>query len=184
MASIRTEFEIQTDADRVWEVIGDWADGPVGMAHGHVVSSHADGDIRVVTFAKGSVARERLIARDQTARRIVYSLIGDTVCPEHDNTAMQIVPDGPGRCRFVWSRDVLPDELAGPLLTAMEEAAPIIRRTLESAHTAATAPGAGARRKPLAAQQRARRGLGGVERTGSTGDPGQDERPLDQRNDR
>ncbi|OBF63280.1 hypothetical protein A5787_15535 [Mycobacterium sp. 852002-50816_SCH5313054-b] len=141
MASIRTEFEIQVAADRAWDVIGDWADGPVGMARGHVVSSRADGDVRVVTFAKGNVARERLIARDETARRIVYSLIGDTVCPEHDNTAMQIVAVGPGRCRFVWTRDVLPEELAGPLLAAMEEAAPIIRRTLESGHQAASAPG-------------------------------------------
>jgi polyketide cyclase/dehydrase/lipid transport protein len=136
MASIRTEFQIDVDADRIWRVIGDWADGPVDMAEGHVLSSHVEGDVRVVTFAKGSVARERLVARDEAARRIVYSLIGDTVCPEHDNTAMQIVADGPGRCRFVWSRDVLPDELAGPLLAAMEEAAPVIKRTLERSEMA------------------------------------------------
>jgi hypothetical protein len=132
MASIRTEFEIEIEADRAWRVIGDWADGPVGMANGYVASSEADGDVRVVTFAKGTVARERLVARDETAHRIVYSLIGDTVCPAHDNTSMQIVADGPRCCRFVWSRDVLPDELAGPLLAAMEEAAPVIKRTLES----------------------------------------------------
>lgn len=131
MASIRTEFEIEVDADRVWQVIGDWADGPAGMAHGYVASSHTEGDVRVVTFAEGNVARERLVARDESARRIVYSLIGDTVCPAHDNTAMEIVADGPGRCRFVWSRDVLPDELAGPLLAAMEEASQAIKRTLE-----------------------------------------------------
>ncbi|MGE2813757.1 SRPBCC family protein [Mycobacterium heidelbergense] len=131
MASIRTECEIDVDADRAWRVIGDWVDGPVGMANGYVVSSQADGDIRVVTFAKGTVARERLIARDEAERRIVYSLIGDTVCPEHDNTAMQIVAIGPGRCRFVWSRDVLPDELARPLLAAMEDAAQAIKRTLD-----------------------------------------------------
>ena len=132
MASIRTEFEIDVDADRAWRVIGDWADGPVGMGRGYVVSSHAVADVRVVTFAKGTVARERLVARDETAHRIVYSLIGDTVCPEHDNAAMQIVVNGAGCCRFVWSRDVLPNELAGPLLAVMEEAAPIIKRTLES----------------------------------------------------
>jgi hypothetical protein len=130
MASIRTEFEIDIDADRAWQVIGDWADGPVGMARGHVVSSQADGDIRVVTFATGTIARERLVTRDETARRIVYSLIGDSVRPEHDNAVMQIVTDGAHRCRFIWSRDVLPDELAAPLHAAMEQAAPIIKRTL------------------------------------------------------
>jgi hypothetical protein len=132
MASIRTEIEIDVDADRVWRVIGDWVDGPVEMARGHVVSSQADGELRVVTFASGTVARERLIARDEAARRIVYSLIGDTVHPEHDNAAMQILAEGAGRCRFVWSRDVLPDALAAPLLAAMESALPIVKRTLEA----------------------------------------------------
>lgn len=132
MASIHTEIEIDVDPAHAWQVIGDWADGPVRMARGHVVSSEADGGLRVVTFASGTVARERLVARDEAARRIVYSLIGDTMRPDHDNAVMQIVPVGDGRCRFVWSRDVLPDELAEPLRAAMTNAAPIIKRTLES----------------------------------------------------
>jgi hypothetical protein len=45
---------------------------------------------------------------------------------------MQIVAVGAGRCQFVWSRDVLPDDLATPLRAAMEQAAPIIKRTVES----------------------------------------------------
>ncbi|WP_375489522.1 SRPBCC family protein [uncultured Mycobacterium sp.] len=131
MASIQIQFEIDVDADRVWQVIGDWANGPVAMARGHVVSSQANGDLRVVTFAKGTVARERLVARDEASRRIVYSLTGDAVRPAHDNTVMQIMPDGAERCRILWTRDVLPDELAEPLRAAMEQAAPIIKRTLE-----------------------------------------------------
>jgi hypothetical protein len=165
MASIRTEIEIDVDADRAWGVIGNWVDGPVGMGRGYVVSSQADADFRVVTFAKGTIARERLVARDEGTRRVVYSLIGDTVRPEHDNTAMQIVSLGARRCRFIWSRDVLPDELAGPLHAVMEEAAPIIKRTLED---------------DLAAQQRARCGLGGAERGRIACDSGQDQRSLDQ----
>lgn len=98
------------------------------MAHGHVLTSHAEGDIRVVTFADGTVARERLITRDDDARRIVYSLTDI----QHDNAVMRIVPNGETRCRFVWSRDVLPDAAAEHLLAAMDEAAPIIKRTLES----------------------------------------------------
>jgi hypothetical protein len=44
---------------------------------------------------------------------------------------MHVVADGEGRCRFVWSRDLLPDELAQPFLAAMREAGPVIKRTLE-----------------------------------------------------
>jgi hypothetical protein len=58
--------------------------------------------------------------------------MGDSVRPDHDNAVMQVLPDGAGRCRFVWTRDVLPDELAEPLRVAMEQAAPIIKRTLET----------------------------------------------------
>ena len=58
-------------------------------------------------------------------------MIGDNVRPDHDNAVMEIVEDGEGRCRFVWSRDVLPDELAQPFLAAMREAGAVIRRTFE-----------------------------------------------------
>jgi hypothetical protein len=133
MASIRIEFDIEADAAQVWEVIGDWTDGPARMAPGYVMSSRAAADdVRVVTFADGFVARERLFTRDDKARRIVYSLIGDTAQPEHDNAVMRVVRDGPRRCRLHWSRDVLPDEAAQPLSAAMHEAAPIIKRALES----------------------------------------------------
>ena len=131
MASIRTEFVIDVDAARVWQVVGDWADGPLGMARGLVVSASAEGALRVVTFANGMIARERLVTRDDDARRIVYSMVGDTVRPGQDNAAMQIVPDGVDRCRFIWTRDVLPDELAEPLRAAMQEASVFIKRTLE-----------------------------------------------------
>jgi hypothetical protein len=131
MASIRTEFVIEADAARVWKTVGNWENGPADMAPGHVVSSRAEGPVRVVTFADGRVARERLVTLDDETRRIVYSVIGDTVRPDHDNAVMHIVEDGEGRCRFVWSRDVLPDELAQPLLAAMREAGRVIKRTLE-----------------------------------------------------
>ncbi|MGW4096145.1 SRPBCC family protein [Mycobacterium sp. NPDC004974] len=135
MASIHIEFDVEADSSRVWQVIGDWAEGPVRMAPGFVASSEADGDVRVVTFADGFVARERLVSRDEPIRRIAYSLIGDAARPEHDNAVMQVVADGPHRCRFLWSRDVLPDDAAGPLRAAMEQAAPIIKSAMENTST-------------------------------------------------
>lgn len=131
MAWINLEFDVEADSSLVWQVIGDWADGPVRMAPGFVTSSEADGDIRIVTFADGFVARERLVSRDDQASRIAYSLIGDTAPPEHDNAVMTVMAEGPQRCRFLWSRDVLPHEAAGPLRVAMEQAAPIIKGALE-----------------------------------------------------
>ena len=131
MASICIDFTIQADADQVWKVVGDWERGPVDMAPGYVTSSRAEDGTRIVTFANGSVTRERLVTRDHDARRIVYSVIGDTMRPEHDNAVMQIIAEGPGRCRFVWSRDLLPAELAPRVQKGMEEAAAAIKRTFE-----------------------------------------------------
>lgn len=136
MAFIHVEFDVEADRDQVWQVIGDWEAGPVRMAPGFVVSSESAGNVRVVTFADGFVGRERLVSRDDADCRIAYSLIGDTARPVHDNAVMQVTAAGPARCRFLWSRDVLPDEAAGPLRAAMEQAAPIIKSALESSTVA------------------------------------------------
>lgn len=132
MASIHIEFDVEADCGQAWQVIGDWAAGPVRMAPGFVLACEATGDVRVVRFADGFVARERLISRDESDCRIAYSLIGDSARPEHDNAVMQLAAEGPQRCRFRWTRDVLPDEAAGPLRAAMQEAAPIIKSALEN----------------------------------------------------
>jgi hypothetical protein len=75
--------------------------------------------------------RERLVTRDDDARRLVYSLLGDTVRPEHDDAVMHIVPDGPQRCRFAKSRDMLPAELSSPPSDFMERSCPMIKHALE-----------------------------------------------------
>ncbi len=130
MASIREEAVIESSADEVWEVIGDFAAGPRRMAPGFVLDSRAEEDCRVVTFADGTVVRERRIGVDHDIRRIVYAVVGGDVRPEHDNASMQVLADGEQRCRLVWIRDVLPDELAAPMSKTMSAGMEVIKRTL------------------------------------------------------
>lgn len=132
MASVRKEILIEAGAADVWAVIGDFAAGPLRMAPGFVIDTRLEGDTRVVTFADGTVARERLVGRDDEARRIAYSVVGDTVRPAHDNSSMQVFADGEFLSRFVWIHDVLPDNLATPIGTAMEQGLSLIKQTLES----------------------------------------------------
>lgn len=131
MASIIREIRIRAGAAQVWEVIGDFATGPHRMAPGFVLGTRLDGDCRIVTFADGTVARERLVSTDHNARRIVYSLRGDTMRPAHNNASMQIITETTNDCRLVWTHDVLPDDLAPHLETAMTRALPIIKQTFE-----------------------------------------------------
>ena len=131
MATARMELSVAADADSVWMVIGDFAAGPLRMAPGHVTGCETHGDTRTVAFADGTVARERLVAIDDERRRIVYAVLGDTLRPEHDNASMQVLPADEGSCTLVWIHDVLPDELADPIRSAMQDAGGVITATLE-----------------------------------------------------
>jgi Polyketide cyclase / dehydrase and lipid transport len=131
MASISKEIVIGSRAEDVWEVIGDFGTGPSRMAPGFVVDTRADADTRIVTFADGTVARERLVSVDHEARRIVYAVIGDSLRPAHDNASMQVIADGEERCRLVWIHDVLPDDLASSLDAAMTQGLTVIQQTLD-----------------------------------------------------
>jgi hypothetical protein len=115
------DIDIDAPAARVWELISDFHTAPIRMAPGFVVDSTPDGpDVRTVTFADGLVARERLISSDEAIRRTVFSIIGGTVTPQHDNASMQVFDNETGGSHFVWVHDVLPDELAPKLAAAME----------------------------------------------------------------
>ncbi|MEU7145918.1 SRPBCC family protein [Nocardia sp. NPDC046473] len=130
MATVQMDIDIDADADVVWKVVGDFATAPERITPGWVSACVADADVRVVTLQNGIIVRERLVAIDEERRRIVYSIIGDTVQPAHSNASMQICATGPGRSRLVWIHDVLPDELAELLYTNMSDAVHVIRETL------------------------------------------------------
>jgi hypothetical protein len=131
MVSISKEIAVRSSAADVWEVIGDFGSGPSRMAPGHVVDTRVEADCRIVTFADGTVARERFVALDHDTRRIAYAIVGDSLRPAHDNASMQVIADGADRCRLVWIHDVLPDELAPLLDAAMTRGMSIIKQTLE-----------------------------------------------------
>jgi hypothetical protein len=134
MALLRTEISIAAAPTDVWDVIRDFAAGPLRMAPGFVVGCEADADVRVVTFADGVVVHERFVELDDAERRIVYGVVGGSVQPDHDTAQMQVVPED-GGCRFIWTRELRPDELAPGFQVAMDRGAEVIKRTLEVAQT-------------------------------------------------
>jgi carbon monoxide dehydrogenase subunit G len=128
MASIRKEIQIEASAEQVWAALRDFAQSPVRLAQGFVTASQAEGDVRVVSFANGVVARERLIDMDEPGRRVVYAIVGGPLT--HHNGSMQVFADGPGRCRLVWVADLLPNEMAGRIDGMMTEGSAAMQRTL------------------------------------------------------
>jgi Polyketide cyclase / dehydrase and lipid transport len=129
MASIRKDILIEVGPDDVWAAVRD-----VGAVHerlgpGFLTDSRLDGDARVVTFANGMVLRELIVDIDDEARRCVWAAVGGRLA--HHNASMQVLADGQGRCRLVWIADFLPHELAPDIGALIEQAAAVIKPTLE-----------------------------------------------------
>ena len=129
MASIRKELSLEAPAGNVWSAVRDFGAVHRRLAPGFVVDAKLDGDARVVTFANGNIARERLVTLDDEARRLVYTVVSERVT--HYNASVRVLPDGDGRCRLVWMVDFLPDQLAGYIGAQMTEAARVMKPALE-----------------------------------------------------
>jgi hypothetical protein len=129
MASIYCEKTVRVPADKAWAALSDIAN-PHRLFAGVLTDAKLDGKVRTVTFANGLVAHERIIDVDDKRRRVAYTVLGDMF--EHHSAAMEIVADGPDRCRFLWTSDLLPDERAQMVGPLMEQGAHALVRSLES----------------------------------------------------
>lgn len=112
MATIRQEFEVPASADAVWAALREFGAVHDKLATGFVTGCTLEegGAVRLVTFANGMQARERLVTLDEAQRRIVYTASGGRA--SHHNAAAQVLPLAADRCRFVWVTDLLPDAIA------------------------------------------------------------------------
>jgi Polyketide cyclase / dehydrase and lipid transport len=128
MATAYLEFTLPIDADAAWTKISDF-----GGAHRLAPQFIADCSIdesgaRLVRFANGMEARERLVSSDPTRRRIVYTATGGPA--EHHNASMQVIAEGNG-ARILWTTDILPDAFAPLIQKLMEEAATAIKAAID-----------------------------------------------------
>jgi carbon monoxide dehydrogenase subunit G len=121
MATIHKEFEVPAPADAVWAALRDFGAVHERLATGFVTACTLEegGAVRLVTFANGLQVRERLVTLDDSARRVVYTASGGRAT--HHNAAAQVLPLDSGRCRFLWTTDLLPDAIA-PAIEQMMEA--------------------------------------------------------------
>ncbi|MFC3078024.1 SRPBCC family protein [Phenylobacterium terrae] len=130
MATIRKSLDLAAPADRVWDALADFGAVHRRIAPGFLTDCRLDGESRVVTFASGQVFREHLVSADPAERRLVYA-IAEPPFLTYQGT-VEVTPQGEGRCRFAWTVDLLPNELAGHIEAQMELGAQAIRRTLEA----------------------------------------------------
>ena len=131
MASIQKERTIEVSPEAVWDALSDWGAIHERLVPGFLVDTRLDGDDRIVTFFNGVVARERLVDLSQEERRLVWSIVDGPYA--HHNGAAQVLAGEGGTSRFVWTADLLPDELAQPTAEMMERGIETVKQTLEAA---------------------------------------------------
>ena len=130
MAIVRQEIEIDARPEDVWDAVRDFANVHERVVPGFLTALEMDGYDRIVTFANGVVARERLVGIDDEARRIAYAVISEQLT--HHSASIEILARDERRTRFVWITDVLPDEAASSIAPMMAMGAEAAKRTLEA----------------------------------------------------
>jgi uncharacterized protein YndB with AHSA1/START domain len=130
MASIHKELLIAAPVDQVWAAVRAIDGIHTRFAREFVVDTRVEGTSRLVTFANGTVVRERIVNVDEIGRRLAYSIVDWQLT--HHNASFQVFPVGHARSRLVWIADLLPDEFADAVEGFMEQGCAAIVRTLEA----------------------------------------------------
>ena len=130
MASIHRETVVDVGAEQAWAALRS-----VGAAHELFAPVLTDGELngenRRVRFANGMVVNERIVDIDDGMRRVVYSAL-DAPGLQYHHASMQVLDEGPNRCRFVWTTDFLPADAAGTLAPLIEAGAAALKTNLEA----------------------------------------------------
>jgi Polyketide cyclase / dehydrase and lipid transport len=131
MATIRKVIPLGASPEAVWEALADFQAVHERVAPGFVTGSRPEGADRVVTFAAGGEAQERLVTADAAARRLVYTVVSSGLGATHHQASVEVheVP-GEGGSQLVWTTDVLPDTLAPVVDGLMDQGAVAIAHTL------------------------------------------------------
>src|SRR3954468_21010949 len=99
MASIHREMYVNAPPNHVWAAFRDVGAVHTRLARGFVTDTKLEGDTRIVTFANGIVARERIVDIDDEKPLLAYSIIEGR--PTHHHATFQVFPEGSGS-RILW----------------------------------------------------------------------------------
>jgi len=132
MATIVRDAVIAAPPAHCWDAVRSFSALHERLARGFVTAVTMVGERkREVTFFSGAVATEMLVGIDDHSMRLAYTVVDGPLHAAHYNASAQVVPHGAQRCRFVWTIDVLPDELASRTAELMEAGLRAIRTTLD-----------------------------------------------------
>lgn len=131
MGSICEDILIARTPEVVWDAIRD-----IGAVHRRLVPDQVmdttmDGDIRILTFSNGGIARELIVAVDEEARRMAYSVIDGPMPLIHHHASFQVFSAGEKNSRLVCITDFLPNEFAEEVRLRVERLVRTMKQTME-----------------------------------------------------
>ena len=135
MASIRKEMRIDAPVERVWDALKDVGALHTKLVPGFMKDTQMEGNTRVVTFGNDMVAREEIVERGCRAATRGVGIVGQQF--RHYSGAACVESDPKGGSRFIWTTDLLPDELAAQVDQMMTAGIAVVKQTMEGAAKAA-----------------------------------------------
>jgi carbon monoxide dehydrogenase subunit G len=130
MATITKSVDVALSPAQVWDAVRDWGRVHQRLCPDVLTDCQVEEGARLVTFAGGLVARELIVAVDDEARRLVWSVVGSPLLTHH-NGAMQVLDEGQGS-RIAWTADVLPHDAAERVAGFMDLGCAAMKATLET----------------------------------------------------
>lgn len=127
MADGKAEVTIDRTPDEVWALVGrfegldEWMPG--------IDACEMDGDVRKLQ-TMGMEIHEQLKHRDETARRISYSIVQSPLPLEHHLATITVIPEGSGS-RLEWAYEVLPDDMAAAIGPIYDGSVTAVKNKLE-----------------------------------------------------
>jgi hypothetical protein len=126
MGSIIKTIDVRSGAGEVWDALRDFGALHERLVPGFVVDARLDWPDRVITFASGAVATERLVSADPERRRLVYAVVDGGLPFDHHQSSVEVVQSDHSEeegCRIVWTTDLLPDHFDPVVDSLMNEGA-------------------------------------------------------------
>lgn len=121
MAEVKVEGEFGASAEEVWEVVGDFVGLIETMGAPVEASGEGIGMTRRIAMGPEPIV-ERLEERDESAKKIVYSIVEGPLPVKDYVSTMQLADTGDGRSRLTWSSTFEPvgdEAMASQIVTGI-----------------------------------------------------------------
>ncbi|MDX3247912.1 SRPBCC family protein [Streptomyces sp. ME18-1-4] len=132
ISAVTVDIPVDASAAFVWDVVRDIYAVHKRLIPGAAVAVDQEPDTRIVTFADGMKATERVLELNDDARRLVYQTTEDAPATHHLGT--QVVREDDTGVYLVWTTEFAPASLHDWVTSLMNEFAELMKKTLDAAY--------------------------------------------------